>query len=125
MVGAEQCDDGNAAAGDGCSGDLPLEAGLRLRRRRASPARAPICGDGVIDGAEACDDGNTDSGDGCSPTAASSRATPARHGAAARPTCGDGLQLVGAEECDDGNTVDRRRLLARLQARAGLALHST
>ncbi len=51
----EECDDGNAAAGDGCSTTCQLETG---------------CGDGVLEPAagEECDDGNTAAGDGCSAT---------------------------------------------------------
>jgi cysteine-rich repeat protein len=47
----EECDDGNAIDGDGCSSTCAIE----------------FCGDGVVNdsGAEECDDGNTVSGDGC------------------------------------------------------------
>ncbi|MBI5490835.1 MAG: hypothetical protein HY905_26110 [Deltaproteobacteria bacterium] len=45
----EACDDGNTAAGDGCSADCRTEA----------------CGNGSIDPGEACDDGNTADRDGC------------------------------------------------------------
>ncbi len=47
----EECDDGNAASGDGCAATCQLEAG---------------CGDGDLDAGEECDDDNTASGDGCS-----------------------------------------------------------
>jgi len=46
----EQCDDGNAGNGDGCSAQCVLE----------------VCGNGVHDPAEQCDDGNQADGDGCS-----------------------------------------------------------
>ncbi len=48
---AEQCDDGNAVNGDGCSMTCKTE----------------ICGDGAVNnnGAEQCDDGNVTLGDGC------------------------------------------------------------
>ncbi len=46
--GAEECDDGNRTADDGCSATCALE-----------------CGDGVVGGAEECDDGNRVSMDGC------------------------------------------------------------
>jgi cysteine-rich repeat protein len=46
----EQCDDGNASAGDGCRGDCTLE----------------VCGDGIPDPQEQCDDGNFVGGDCCS-----------------------------------------------------------
>jgi cysteine-rich repeat protein len=73
----EQCDDGNVADGDACSGGC---------------AAIP-CGDGNPDPGEACDDGNPRSGDGCSETCR-------------LEVCGDGiLQRTRAEECDDGNTA--------------------
>ncbi len=50
--GGEQCDDGNAKSGDGCT------AGCQKN----------VCGDGVLwPGVEQCDDGNTKDGDGCDP----------------------------------------------------------
>lgn len=48
----EQCDDGNAVSGDGCSSSCQLEG--------------PVCGNGVREDTEQCDDGNGISGDGCS-----------------------------------------------------------
>jgi cysteine-rich repeat protein len=48
----EQCDDGNTAAGDGCSATCTDE----------------VCGDGAVIAPEACDDGNAVAGDGCSAT---------------------------------------------------------
>ena len=45
----EDCDDGNTAAGDGCSPVCRLE----------------VCGNGIVEGNEQCDDGNTVNGDGC------------------------------------------------------------
>src|SRR5688572_27098565 len=52
----EQCDDGNAAAGDGCSSAC---------RAEVEPLK---CGNGVQEAGEACDDGNTRNGDGCEST---------------------------------------------------------
>jgi cysteine-rich repeat protein len=72
----EQCDDGNTAAGDGCSPTCRLEG----------------CGNGIVDPGEQCDDGNTVPGDGCSATCQR------------EPRCGDGVVDSG-EQCDDGNTV--------------------
>jgi cysteine-rich repeat protein len=51
----EQCDDGNATGGDGCSATCQLE-----------PMAA--CGNGVLEAGEQCDDGNVTNGDGCSVT---------------------------------------------------------
>jgi cysteine-rich repeat protein len=79
VEGTEQCDDGNATGGDGCSADCDIEE----------------CGDGILNQGEECDDFNTIDGDGCSSTCT------------IEPTskCGDGV-LSGGEECDDGNNID-------------------
>ncbi|HWU86634.1 MAG TPA: Ig-like domain-containing protein, partial [Kofleriaceae bacterium] len=71
----EECEDGNAASGDGCSSICQLEDG---------------CGDGNLDPGEQCDDDNTVSGDGCSSTCQ------------IEDGCGDG-NLDPGEECDDHN----------------------
>jgi cysteine-rich repeat protein len=71
----EQCDDGNAVAGDGCSPHCQREE----------------CGNAVLDPGEQCDDGNLNSGDGCSASCKLER-------------CGNGTVEAG-EDCDDGNTV--------------------
>ena len=47
-IATEDCDDGNAVGGDGCSATCHNE-----------------CGNGSVDGDERCDDGNTVPGDGC------------------------------------------------------------
>ena len=51
----EECDDGNLAAGDGCSPACEFEE-----------IEQPVCGDGHLDEGEDCDDGNVIGGDGCS-----------------------------------------------------------
>ncbi len=77
VTGSESCDDGNTAAGDGCSASCKLEGN---------------CGNGVLNAAtEQCDDGNMTNGDGCSSTCK-------REG-----TCGNSVVEPG-ETCDDGNT---------------------
>src|SRR5262249_15436296 len=64
----EQCGDGNATRGDGCSGVCQIEPGYTC----PEPGKPCIytvtqtCGNGMIEGNEACDDGNTMDGDGCS-----------------------------------------------------------
>ena len=73
----EQCDDGNAIDGDGCSDVCTIE---------------PICGDGTLDPGEECDDGNLDEGDGCSAVCL------------IEEFCGDGIVDPG-EQCDDGNAI--------------------
>jgi cysteine-rich repeat protein len=49
----EQCDDGNAINGDGCSANCTVE-------------KLPACGNGILEAGEQCDDGNLVNGDGCS-----------------------------------------------------------
>lgn len=101
--GSEQCDDGNAQDGDGCTAACKTEA---------------ICGDGIMEGDEECDVGeqqgdvcagggesctycsnciyvttNSDNPPSVSITSSSSPASP---------MCGNGMQ-EGSEECDDGD----------------------
>lgn len=82
VEGDEECDDGNAVSGDGCSALCEDEG-------------TENCGNGTLDPGEECDDGNTVSGDGCSATCVSE----------VDPECGNDILELG-EECDDGNTVD-------------------
>lgn len=110
----EECDDGNLASGDGCSGDCKLE----------------ICGDGKVIGNEQCDDGkicvdtednelisctsNEDcpelgsceafGGDGCSATCT---IEPGWHcpnsTGKCKTICGDGITVPSVgETCDNG-----------------------
>ena len=58
--GPEECDDGNAIVGDGCTPDCQREPDC------ASGTCAAVCGDGTLQSGEECDDGNTFAGDGCS-----------------------------------------------------------
>jgi cysteine-rich repeat protein len=75
--GSEECDDGNAIAGDGCRPDCTAE----------------VCGDGTLDApGEECDDGNTANGDGCDENCIVEE-------------CGNGVLQTG-ELCDDGNTTN-------------------
>ncbi|MDC0721039.1 DUF4215 domain-containing protein [Nannocystis bainbridge] len=76
----EQCDDGNAADGDGCEADCTTTPGEN-------------CGNGELDDGEDCDDGNTVGGDGCENNCTET-VIPA--------SCGDGKMDPG-EQCDDGN----------------------
>ncbi|MBK7824336.1 MAG: DUF4215 domain-containing protein [Nannocystis sp.] len=78
--GAEECDDGNDVAGDGCEPGCVVTA---------------VCGDGMQQVGEACDDGNTMDGDACSADCLTIT-VPA--------VCGNGMQ-EGDEQCDDGNDV--------------------
>ena len=107
----EECDDGNAVAGDGCDRDCVIE-----------PA-PPACGDGVVKDSEACDDGNLTPGDGCDSRCRRERCGNRRRDVGEEcdppdlikcdiaclrrgPHCGDGvLHPDEGEECDDANIV--------------------
>lgn len=80
LEGAEICDDGNIANGDGCSSVCLAED-------------APVCGDGLKQGLEECDDGNILSGDACS------------NQCFLEPVCGNTV-LEAGEQCDDGNVAN-------------------
>jgi cysteine-rich repeat protein len=78
----EECDDGNAVGGDGCSAFClnetcaPVDATCSVNADCCSGScvgnicqqAAGACGDGILDVGESCDDGNTTGGDGCSAT---------------------------------------------------------
>lgn len=99
-VGAlEQCDDGNADSGDGCSNFCRVELGSKCEGA-PSVCLLTVCGDGVREGAEGCDDGNAVPFDGCSSHCLSE--PQCEPGAGCGSTCGDGV--VVNEACDDGNT---------------------
>jgi len=115
LVGdTEECDDGNAMAGDGCSGVCLVEPGYvcATAGKDCQLSNTVVCGDGDVGIGEACDDGNATNHDGCSSTclieegwmceAAGKPCTPS----AAPAECGNGLAEFG-EACDDGNTVDK------------------
>ena len=117
VIGAgEQCDDGNAASGDGCSATCKLEVGFQCPTP-GTACSASTCGNGMIEGLEQCDDGpwvadatgiikdrpydgcynckkefNCPVGTTTSPTACTS-------------VCGDGILFPG-EGCDDGNNTN-------------------
>jgi cysteine-rich repeat protein len=97
-AGAETCDDGNTASGDGCSESCRIESGYRCTGTTCSP----LCGDRIIAGGELCDDGNTTDGDGCS---AGCTAEPGWQCDAngCHEVCGDRIRTPN-EQCDDGNT---------------------
>jgi fibro-slime domain-containing protein len=105
VEGDEECDDGNAAAGDGCSADCREETDWICTTPGQPCQSTVVCGDGRISGKEACDDRNTTDGDGCSADCSAVEKgwgcpTP---GVRCQPKCGDGF-LAGREPCDDGNT---------------------
>ena len=97
----EECDDGNAASGDGCSSACLLETGYQCLVPGA-PCTAATCGNGTVEGAERCDDGNLRPYDGCSNTCQREVSCPTGECVA---VCGDGIKFPG-EACDDGNTAN-------------------
>ena len=99
----EECDDGNATSGDGCSDTCAVEPGYVCPVPDAM-CRAAACGDGVVAGLELCDDGNTQSDDGCSEvcTLEPGHACPTPGELCVETVCGDGV-VEGSEACDDGN----------------------
>ena len=109
ITGDEECDDGNAKDGDGCSSDCTIETGWICELPGTPCTQQPeepgdICGDGKISGDEKCDDGNAKDGDGCSSKCVVEKGwICAEVGKACSTVCGDGI-LAGKEKCDDGNT---------------------
>jgi fibro-slime domain-containing protein len=109
---AEQCDDGNARPGDGCSGACQLEPNFACNTLGNACVSTIRCGDGSVAGVEACDDGNDVDGDGCSVscTVETGFGCTSSLGAAsacvpdAAVECGDGVVGAG-EQCDDGGAV--------------------
>ncbi len=136
----EVCDDGNAAAGDGCDASCSVEAGYGcdidasadgICDTAGAGSVVPICGDGLVIATEVCDDGNAANGDGCS----SSCQLEAGYGCvtdtmpadavcdtggagSVTPVCGDSI-IVAAEVCDDGNTSAADGCSATCQLEAG------
>jgi cysteine-rich repeat protein len=101
----EECDDGNAVDGDGCTnactlprcGDGIVQAGEECDDGNridfdgcTNACRLPRCGDGIVQSGEECDDGNADDSDACPSTCNIAR-------------CGDGFVQAGVEACDDGD----------------------
>jgi cysteine-rich repeat protein len=102
----EQCDDGNKAAGDGCSSICQIPRGWTCTHPGTPCTIAEVCGDAVLAASEACDDGNVYGGDGCSADCRNVEVgwyCPV-NGRRCVPICGDGRTL-GLETCDDDNVV--------------------
>ncbi len=115
ILGTEQCDDMNTAAGDGCDATCMQEAGWACTGAPSVCSMLASCGDGNVDSGEFCDDGNMASGDGCDASCAIETGYQCAMGPAAGPctsggagsvitVCGDGA-VGGTEVCDDGNTA--------------------
>lgn len=100
--GFEQCDDGNAASGDGCSSLCQLEPNYSCELLGVA-CQLVVCGDAQqhsylrSDGSyayEACDDGNATSGDGCDAACSVESGWICEQPGTAcrRPVCGDSRQ---------------------------------
>jgi cysteine-rich repeat protein len=104
----EQCDDGNRAPFDGCSGGCKLEP-YAVCPPQGGPCVIPVCGNGVREGLEQCDDGNRTPGDGCNALCEVQSVLwecPVQGGPCTFwPTCGNGV-IENGEVCDDGNLKD-------------------
>ncbi len=100
---SEECDDGNAQGGDGCSATCTVEPAFSCPVLGAA-CRAAACGDGFAVAEEECDDGNARAGDGCTEacTLEPGYACGTPNQPCAKTTCGDGRR-EGTEQCDDGN----------------------
>ncbi|MBL8625437.1 MAG: hypothetical protein JNK64_29270 [Myxococcales bacterium] len=70
----------------------------------AVDARAPVCGDGLMEGAEVCDDGNTATEFDCAygvPTCRACNFNCTAEQVLTGPFCGDGTVQTPPEECDE------------------------
>ena len=116
---AEDCDDGNAVAGDGCDAACAVEAGYTCNFvaidavPQYTSVCAETCGDGLdVAGTHVCDDGNPFSGDGCSEfcTPEAGYVCDGLFPTTCTEDC-DGNNL-GGFLCDDGNAVNGDGCLA-------------
>jgi cysteine-rich repeat protein len=111
---AEACDDGNAAAGDGCNATCgAVEDGFDCPT--AGAACVPTCGNGALDAGEECDGAVFDPAVNCEAFLATGTPTCQADCTATGDSCvavaGDGIRTTEllvegqGEECDDGNLV--------------------
>jgi fibro-slime domain-containing protein len=117
---SEQCDDGNAENGDGCSRICQIEANWDCPEEGKACVYVGNCGSGHLTSNKVCDDGNTKSGDGCSSDCKTVETgyicrVPGRP---CTTRCGDGL-VKGFETCDDGNTAGGDGCSASCKVEAG------
>ncbi len=97
----EECDDGAATSGDGCSDLCTLEPGWACPFP-GLPCEAAACGDGIVAGKEQCDFGMAPPA-GCNATTCTVEPGYACDTMDCHATvCGDGV-AEGSEGCDDGN----------------------
>ncbi len=98
---AEDCDDGNASDGDGCS-SICLREGGDVVGTCGDGSLDRVAADGVYDqgGGEDCDDGGNSDGDGCSSACLN-------EGSSGTTQCGnDDIAYdwqIGGEECEDAD----------------------
>ena len=117
VLGAEAglpgfCDDGDTAAGDGCSEQCQVECGYDCKGGGSTGADlcTTSCGDGLwVASDEECDDGNTADGDGCTVMCIVESGFMCSATSCQKSTCtevcGDGVLTV-SEQCDDGSDED-------------------
>jgi len=97
----EECDDGEATSGDGCSERCTLEAGWSCPFPGVR-CEAAMCGDGIVAGNEQCDFGAS-AVMGCDAVTCTVAPEYACDTMGCHATvCGDGV-AEGSEGCDDGN----------------------
>lgn len=107
---SEECDDGNAVPGDGCSGVCKVSPGFACPAPGNPCTQIWVCGNGKVDPSEACDDSNGAGADGCSADCTlvePGYTCPAGGGPCVKvpdDACGD-ARLASTEQCDDGNTT--------------------
>jgi fibro-slime domain-containing protein len=103
----EACDDGNRAAGDGCSADCTrVDPGFECQVAGQACTENTVCGDKRVEGREQCDDGDALAADGCDASChlEPGFSCPVAGVACSAAQCGDGM-IVGNEDCDDGNKL--------------------
>lgn len=101
IAGNEECDDGNAISGDGCSKFCKREKGWHCTDA-GTPCSRDMCGDGMVTGDETCDTGSADS-TGCVGCLIQPGYKCEKPGEACSETvCGDG-KMEGAETCEEEN----------------------
>ena len=101
----EQCDDGNALPGDGCSGTCQIEPNSTCPPRGGACMPSFVCGDGVVNPGEQCDQGTYQGSPGCSADCKTQdsgyRCVPGQR-CEALFQCGNGRIETG-ETCDPPN----------------------
>ena len=95
----EECDDGNAVNGDGCSSNGTIDANWTCS---AAPSVCQKCFNGIVEGTETCDDNNGNNGDGCSSTCAVESGWTCAGNPSVCQKCYNGI-VEGTETCDDNN----------------------